>query len=401
MPFVADPFAVNLATTNLRGVPYSIPFITDKADGDPGIGRHGMRLHADHLRFAWSDTGQTLPGSIRLDPTKFPQTTTDIPAAPGWRDLRLASQATSAFPLVFPARLVEKPRNRYGTHLGDAGGNVAPDWPAGHPTKHAFYAVDAGTVNNEPLELTRAALAGPRGKLAADPMDIDKVVLLIDPLNGGGLPEPSHQFFDLFGQLLGTWIQQSRFKPEEILAVRGESIFTRFLLSPTRLDAGGAPVAQAIASDPLAGFFGFFDPSLRRHDFFLGRWNAWRFLSEHFVLPSGHPAFTGWAGAGFDVLKTVEGAAVTCRPIIPLYGSVAAEPARAAWPSVASDLFDANMRRETEDRIRKLGQRIAGRGPDDSNIALAIILSEIAPRLSDWIADKVKGAIEQINNASQ
>ncbi len=213
--FFADPFAVNLATTNLRGVPYSIPFITDKAAGDPGIDRHGMRMHADHLRFAWSPTGKTLPATIPLDPAKFPQSISDIPTAPGWHDLRQAAQATSAFPLVFPARRVEKPRSRYNAHLGNAGGNLAPDWPAGHPAKHAFYAVDAGTVNNEPLELTRAALVGPRGHFAAVPEDIDKVVLLIDPLNGGGLAEPSPQFFELFGQLLGTWIQQSRFKPEE------------------------------------------------------------------------------------------------------------------------------------------------------------------------------------------
>ena len=179
--FFADPFAVNLATTNLRGVPYSIPFITDKAAGDPGIDRHGMRMHADHLRFAWSPTGKTLPATIPLDPAKFPQSISDIPTAPGWHDLRQAAQATSAFPLVFPARRVEKPRSRYNAHLGNAGGNLAPDWPAGHPAKHAFYAVDAGTVNNEPLELTRAALVGPRGHFAAVPEDIDKVVLLIDP----------------------------------------------------------------------------------------------------------------------------------------------------------------------------------------------------------------------------
>lgn len=398
-PFVADPFAVNLATTNLRGVPYSIPFITDKAAGDPGIDRHGMRMHAEHMRFVWSPTGKTLPATIPLDPAKFPQSISDIPTAPGWRDLRQAAQATSAFPLVFPARRIEKTQRRYNADPGTLGGAIKPDWPANHPRRHIFYAVDAGTVNNEPLELNRAALVGPGGRFAAEAEDIDKVVLLVDPLNGGGLPEPSHQFFDLVGQLLGTLIQESRFKPGELLAAAGESIFTRFLLSPTRLDAAGDPVAQAIASDPLAGFFGFFDPGLRKHDFFLGRWNASRFLSEHFVLPATHAAFTGWSDAGFDVTKTIDDIPVTCRPILPLYGPAAAEPARAAWPSLPDDLFDANLRRETEDRIRKLGQRVAGRGPDDSNIALAIILSEIAPRLSDWIESKVKGAIAQINNA--
>jgi hypothetical protein len=282
-------------------------------------------MHAEHMRFAWSPTGKTLPGSILLDPAKFPQSTPDIPGAPGSRDLRLAAQATSAFPPVFPPRCLEKTQRRYNADPGTLGGAIKPDWPANHPRRHIFYAVDGDTVNNEPLELSRAALVGPEGRFAVKPDDIDKATPLIDPLNGGGLPEPSHQFFDLVGQSLGTWIRGSRFKSGELLATEGKSIFTRFLLSPTHLDAGGAPVARALAIDPLAGFFGFFDPSLRRHDFFPSRWNAWCFLREHFILP----AFAGWSDARFDVDKATDGAPVTCRPIVPLYGPAAAAAARA------------------------------------------------------------------------
>lgn len=398
--YIADPLPIAVATTSLRGVPYSIRFLTDKSDGDPGIDRHGMRFHHDHRRFTWSRSGAARPGTVRLDPAQFPQSLADLPQAPGWRELRAAALATSAFPLVFPAYPLEKPRTDYADHLADTAGAVAPDWPAQGGPDHRFYAVDAGTVNNEPLELTRSALVGPGGSFAGSAHAVDKLLLMVDPLDGAALPEPSHQFFDLLGQVVGALVQNSRFKPSELLAARNESIFTRFLLTPTRVTQGGELADQALASNLLAAFFGFFHADLRRHDYFLGRWNAWRFLKDHFVLPTNHPAFAGWTDPTFDVTKRVEGQVFACRPIVPLYGDAAPEPARAPWPRVDPDLFTPQLKARTATRIAALAQHAAGSNPGQSpNLLLAAVMSVAKGEIANWIEASVKDAIRTINDS--
>ncbi|MBT6118723.1 MAG: hypothetical protein HOH66_12725 [Rhodospirillaceae bacterium] len=400
LAYIADPLPIAVATTTLRGVPYSIRFVTDKAPGDPGFDRQDMRFHHDHLRFSWSRTGQAPSGTILLDPTQFPRELVNLPQAAGWRDLRAAALATSAFPLVFPAYPLEKPRAAYDDHLADTAGPVDPDWPTHGGPDHRFYAVDAGTVNNEPLELTRSALVGPGGSFAGSANGVDKLILMIDPLGGGGLPEPSHQFFDLLSQIVGALVQNSRFKPSELLAVRGESIFSRHLLTPTRQTATGQIADQALASDLLAAFFGFFHADLRRHDYFLGRWNAWRFLKNHFVLPAGHPAFAGWTDPTFAVTKRIDGQVMNCRPIVPLYGDAAPEPARASWPHLDPNLFTPQLKQRTANRIGLLAQRIAGANPaQDPNLLLAAVMSVAKGEIANWIEASVEDAIRTINDS--
>ncbi|WP_373525169.1 patatin-like phospholipase family protein [Nostoc sp.] len=94
--YIADPFEVFLCVTNLRGVPYLI-----KSQGsNPNLKGHSMVKHADFMHFAIGENSSQVEGAIALTPDKSNVT--------NWKILIDSALASSAFPVGFPPRQLER-----------------------------------------------------------------------------------------------------------------------------------------------------------------------------------------------------------------------------------------------------------------------------------------------------
>ena len=89
--------------------------------------------------------------------------------------------------------------------------------------------------------------------------------------------------------LLSALKNQARFKPEELALAEDETIFSRFMIAPSRDGAVGDADPPAMAAAILGGFGGFLHKSFRQHDFQLGRRNCQAFLRWHYCLPETNP----------------------------------------------------------------------------------------------------------------
>jgi Patatin-like phospholipase len=98
--YVADPLAIFLTISNLRGVPYGFRLFGSRPDT-----LYGMSSHADRMAFALSPSGRALPDALPLAPA-------DAPAG-NWRRMALAALASGAFPIGLQARLLERPHADY------------------------------------------------------------------------------------------------------------------------------------------------------------------------------------------------------------------------------------------------------------------------------------------------
>jgi hypothetical protein len=182
--------------------------------------------------------------------------------------------------------------------------------------------VDDGTFNNEPFELARQTLAGLTGRNPRSGMEAKCAVLMIDPLpevtNFNKNASEQGILKTLFA-LIGAWTSNSRFKPEEIALALQESIYSRFIMTPSRRNDGEPQPNPILASGPLSGFAGFLNVKFRHHDYMLGRRNCQRFRQEHFSLPATNPLFANWTATQRD-RYAIEKAAGRELPIIPLVG---------------------------------------------------------------------------------
>ncbi|NEV00099.1 patatin-like phospholipase family protein [Bradyrhizobium uaiense] len=279
---------VMMTLTNLRGVPYS--FSLTGADPRDAF---GMLNHADVGAFRLS----------AVDPADgAPYLDVGSTGAPNWGFFKAAALATGAFPVGLKPRAIERLASELRTisTVGtvDAAGRfviIPPDsrFPADGPFK--YWAVDGGTINNEPLEQARRFLTG-GGTEKPDGIVADKAVVLVAPF-------PNYQVYEndrtigtlasVLPSLASALINQARFKPEELAKARNETNFARFIISPERTNANGPAPKYPIASGALGGFSGFLDQSFRRHDYLLGRRNAQAFLRWNFGLPRSHAIFGG------------------------------------------------------------------------------------------------------------
>jgi hypothetical protein len=280
---------VILTLTNLRGVPYSFSLIgSDPSDA------FGMLNHSDVGAFRLA-AGDPKDGAAYLDVS-----TTD---APNWNLFKASALATGAFPIGLKLRAVERPATDYqtvstvGTLNSKTGQFVIIPLDSRFPLNGPFkyWAVDGGTIDNEPLEqarrfLTDGAIEKPDGIAA------DKAVVLVAPFPNYKLYEDDRTIGTLASvlpSLAAAVINQARFKPEELAKARDASNFARFIVSPERKNADDSVPQYAIASGALGGFSGFLDESFRRHDYLLGRRNAQAFLRWNFGLPKSHAIFGG------------------------------------------------------------------------------------------------------------
>ncbi len=164
--YVADPLALFICVTNLRGVPYAIDFLGDRRGGfqGPKVIEHWMSNHADYLRFdvvkpeAGNRSGP-VPAGVLLHPDPH-----DEKEKTAWKKLAQAAVASGAFPFALAPRIIERDAGDYNerawTVPSSGREKIPPDWDGNAPSDYFFLAVDGGVMNNEPLEYARREIAG-------------------------------------------------------------------------------------------------------------------------------------------------------------------------------------------------------------------------------------------------
>ena len=337
---------VVLTTTNLRGVPYHMPF-----QGGGAVTPHYMSMHADHVHFEVSATdpaptpaptpaaaAAATAGDAR-DGRGFDLNLRDLkPDSAGWKLFAETALATGAFPVGLPPRRVGLPENVYGhrrwrgptrwragadgsEELAGEWRHIPPDFPPDDPD-FGYLAVDGGATDNEPIELARAIMGTNRTRGAAGG------IVMIDPFpdstnpaasadaarfrdfaykykgEGGGEVVEHLSPLRVAQRIVRALVNQSRFKPAEIARAQNPLDFEQFLIAPSR--DGRAAGQTHIACGALGGFSGFLDEGFRKHDYHLGRHNCQSFLRKYFALPlypdparpDRNPLFADWtAGA--------------------------------------------------------------------------------------------------------
>jgi hypothetical protein len=361
--YVADPLPVYLTIANLRGVPYGFELFGE------GAKPYGMFAHADHVAFAISRAGVSLPAALPLDPNDM--------AAEGWRKLAQAALATGAFPIGLRSRVLAR---RFTDFDGRFTKN--PRWPQPvPPDPFDILCVDGGLMNNEPLELARKALTNDAH--AAEGTVASEGVIMIDPFPNTASFDPNwvprDGLLPVAGQMFSALINQARFKAEELDLASSPDVYNRYLIAPSRRSTNdGSTLEPAMASAILGGFGGFLSESFRRHDFQLGRRNCQAFLRRHFCLPESNALFGTWhsaeereewyvrEGAAGALMKFKDDDPQRMLPIIPLMPSVAGEIL--PYPAPRGDAVD----------VEALGERLDNRL---KAVAANLIDTDLAPAL--------------------
>ncbi|HZZ87485.1 MAG TPA: hypothetical protein VFE13_04030 [Caulobacteraceae bacterium] len=352
--WVCHPLELRATIGNLAGVPYALDF-NHQGAGAAGVTDEYFMAHRNMVGFAAStrqvggvptgpgaapDCYELPPGGLDGSPAAPP------PVAQAYRVFKAAMGATSAIPLVFPIQpvpqdpLVYQWRSAYW----DVDRNVAvidqPVWPPPPPPSPpaSFDATDGGLFDNQPFDIAHQRLAGARGVSPQDGEHAVRAVLLIDPLADDHPPAPQNptaaNLFDVITSLVFAPVDQARLDAIDLAQIKDESIFSRFMISPTRQNplkpARAWRPSQSLMSAPLNAFLGFAAEAYREHDFLLGRRNAQKFLADTFVLPATNPlvAGPGWA-APDEFVDPASG--VTCRRLVPLRGRAADVQPEPLW----------------------------------------------------------------------
>ncbi|MBN1880240.1 patatin-like phospholipase family protein [bacterium] len=382
-PYIDPELHLILCMTNLRGIPYTLPFIDDVSLG------HQMTMHADFLHFLL--TGRPSPNHpddefcYRLNPSNS--------ADDEWDRLRRGCLASGAFPLGLaprkmavaiekyndPLRMIpsstRSARHRGKHHEKPDVSNPSPIqpswWPplSGHPNKYSFWASDGGLINNEPFELAHRILARGDTHLERHAGKADRMVIMIDPFAGWSIDafqddtatRPS--FIATAVKILGALRSQARFKADELALALDPKVNSRFMIAPKRSLNNQIVISdRAIASGSLGGFGGFLDRPFRVHDYLLGRRNCQKFLKDRLVLEVTKSEFSPGFGSSYpeaDARKWIRQSPDGNRPvipIIPLVGDMDKDPGRPDWPELSPDRFDC-----ISERIRPRLDFVAGR----------------------------------------
>jgi hypothetical protein len=325
--WLRNPLPVLLTVTNLRGVPYQIVF------RGGGSLRHEMSLHRDHVVFAAAGLSPRPAQVLSPDIYVLPEEASF--SDPLWQEFAMSALATGAFPLFLSARKLSRESSHYlyrHASRGDAGvGFDQPSWADEKaPAPYDFLCVDGGTMNNEPYDLARISLAGLDGRSPREGDRADRALIMIDPFADPGELGPAEacSLFSLAGAVVRSMVNQARFSPRDRALIQNESIYSRYLVAPSR---SGFVGAKSLASGGLGAFFGFFSEAYRHHDFMLGRRNCQRFLQSVLTLPQDNPIFAGWSARA---------RATFCDPtdashlqLIPLTGKCAVEETLPRWPA--------------------------------------------------------------------
>ena len=355
--YFTNPLRLIMMLGNVTGIPYSIPF-----KGETNL-EHDLVAHADYFRFAVacdSDVANTpanRPDEFALhagDPTN-------------WDSLESAALATSAFPMAFRERQLmrrlESTACRVAVIPTDDGGaktvQLVPKWETlldGEtvPGVTHFVNVDGGSINNEPIDFVRTALAGVNGRNKRGGVEADRAIILIDPFSDAETLYTNKPVGVLKIALpfIQSLIYQARFKPQDIALADADDVYSRFLVAPIGPANTGVNVAgqRAIASGGLGGFLGFVDAAFLQYDYLLGRRNAYDFLAREFAFPADNPIFKDKWPASERNAQHFDYNGVEHLPMIPLMKELRDNrPNVPAWPQLAA--FPPNLAGQIEARL--------------------------------------------------
>ena len=353
--WVSETLHLYMTLTNLRGVPYQVPF-----DG----GNYHMISHGDRVHYVLKGLGAWSTKSKFADSDKKRELeATWLAAGNGgqkakWKDYAICALASSAFPVGLAPRLIgatlgaDSSLNEYDGRLfpiedivGDD--RITPNFNKSVLTERPFWftCADGGIIDNDPFEYARFSLKEALDQPLVSTLEaVDRAVIMISafpeerPILRQG--EPRTDIVSLFSALMPALINQARFKPDELALAADENHGSRYLIGPSRV-VNGKEQRYAIASGLLDGFGGFVSRSFRDHDFQLGRRNCQWFLRTCFALPEANPIIKAWsAGVDRKRFRTPEGKdrrAHYC--LIPLCGGAEKEVALPAWPRITVDEF--------------------------------------------------------------
>jgi predicted acylesterase/phospholipase RssA len=414
--YVADPLALFICITNLRGVPYSIDFQGSK------VVEHWMSNHADYLRFdiVKTEVGNkkvTIPTSVLLHPGQE-----DAKEKEAWKKLAQTAVASGAFPLALAPRIVRRDAADYnewqwtvsstGSSSQDCSelSKIPPDWDGKAPTDYSFLAVDGGMMNNEPLEYARQEIAGAGKRNERSGENATRAIVMIDPFPDAVPVSADYTaetgLFGLASAIFKSLMSQAKFKIDELKLARDPNVFSRFIIAPTRDKTereNHKDKWPALASNSLFHFGGFLHEEFRRHDFLLGRRNCQRFLQKYFILPLDNPLFKQWPAAlkqpGSPYLLTFEGSDTYYLPIIPLVGDLNSETRepQPPWPEMPATELD-KFKKGFNTRIKLvLNQMVADlTGSGGKSVLLRVaffVLRIIAKPLLGWLAGWLSGKL--------
>jgi hypothetical protein len=368
--YVSKSLHIYLTLSNLRGVPYRIPF----AGGDYHMISHGDRVHYQIEGAGNWDSEQTKSDFADHDkprPIKVEWLKTGAAEKSHWKDYSICALASAAFPVGLAARdigavlgtnvaLNEYADRRFPIEGVNDGDRISPNWPEDVLESAPFWfrTADGGIIDNDPFEYARFTLMEKLDEPNPSKLEVaDRAVIMISPfpeakpIRQEGQPAPD--VMSVYSALMPSLIDQARFKPSELVRAADPNYGSRYLIGPSRVTPDGKEQVYAIASGLLGGFGGFVARSFRDHDFQLGRRNCQRFLQEAFALPSVNAIVKNWPRetAAVATFKShrLSASGDNFRAIIPLFGTARAEVVLQEWPQV------------TGAQLQNLDERIAQR----------------------------------------
>jgi len=272
IPFFDAEIKAYLTLTNLKGLSYKLRFTSDTNSG------HQFINHADYEYFEFSEG---VFNSSKKDWNNE------------WKKLKDRAIATGAFPIALKPREINgRSYDFYKNRLKEEGRGLAEHLDVNKDGDFSFYAIDGGTINNEPFDLAKSVWAIVNendefqnlGKFTLG----ENCVIMVDPFPGEGIlethPKGSRWFYSFIPDLISTLLNQSRFRVEEIREWSQMEEGTRFLVMP-RKEENGQLSTKPLKGGFLGGFGGFFNKKFREHDYELGRANCQSFLEKYFILP--------------------------------------------------------------------------------------------------------------------
>lgn len=410
--FVQDPLELIMTLANLRGMAYRLGF-TESGTTVQTVDQYAT-AHGDFVRFSIPVTDPaSQPGRPRKTAfdafsissnEEVPDTGPDGLVAKNWSCVRAFALGTSAFPLGFPARELERPLIHYiyrpDVVPGDDGKlqvrlnlpvweMLKPSEDGEIPADYKFIVVDGGTLNVKPVELARTALAGLTGRNPRDAKAANRGVMLIDPFSDAPdlrtTPDDADTaLLNILGRLPTAFIDQSRYATSDLMLALDDDVYSRFIITPQRDGLSGH---KAIASAGLSAFCGFLSKDYRRHDYLLGRKNCQEYLKTHFVLDRENGVFKEQevsALAGEDAAWKMHPDGKL--PIIPLYGRATEVQETEDWPFRKVNLVD--VRERLSARLKKVTD--AQTDELDLGFFLNLIVDIVGEQL---VADKLTDSI--------
>jgi predicted acylesterase/phospholipase RssA len=303
-PYLANQIDMYLTLTNLEGIPYGLTFNSTTSSNQ------FIRNYADYKRFSLVNPGSEF--SVPDDSTLLnPRAKNSASNVKEWSELVSACVASGAFPFGLKPRTIARrkaefdKREWYFNYQMQEGIKPEPqyvnvNWADGTPDPIDFQYVDGGVMNNEPFELVRRRLAINQGywRNPTKGNEAQSGVIMIDPFPSeapeisGSVINKLPEVSELVGELFGSLRNQALFSQDLLYAALDPSVYSRFLVSPSRYELIDGKFVQAsvpLASSILGAFGGFISGAFRNHDYELGRRNCYDFLQKHFSLPLTNP----------------------------------------------------------------------------------------------------------------